>query len=126
VKWHSRMSVPQVYIPTLHQLQRLYTLETWDKLSERGLLCPATLIKNHTGFQQNQNCSQKFLFVTFFLPQSPLNLVQINANGNDALISNQKFSVGTGKYRGGTVVKVPCYKSAGRWFDPSWCQWIFH
>jgi len=28
--------------------------------------------------------------------------------------------------RGGTVVKVLCYKSEGRWFDPSWCQWIFH
>jgi len=27
--------------------------------------------------------------------------------------------------RGGTVVKVLCYKSEGRWFDPSWCQWIF-
>jgi len=23
------------------------------------------------------------------------------------------------------VVKVLCYKSEGRWFDPSWCQWIF-
>ena len=28
--------------------------------------------------------------------------------------------------RGGTVVKVLCYKLEGRWFDPSWCQWIFH
>ena len=28
--------------------------------------------------------------------------------------------------RGSTVVKVLCYKSKGRWFDPSWCQWIFH
>ena len=28
--------------------------------------------------------------------------------------------------RGGTVVKVLCHKSEGRWFDPSWCQWIFH
>ena len=28
--------------------------------------------------------------------------------------------------RGSTVVKVVCYKSEGRWFDPSWCQWIFH
>jgi len=27
--------------------------------------------------------------------------------------------------RGGTVVKVLCYKSEGRWFDPSLCQWIF-
>jgi len=28
--------------------------------------------------------------------------------------------------RGSTVVKVLCYISEGRWFDPSWCQWIFH
>jgi hypothetical protein len=28
--------------------------------------------------------------------------------------------------RGNTVVKVLCYKSKGSWFDPSWCQWIFH
>ena len=27
---------------------------------------------------------------------------------------------------GDTVVKVLCYKSEGRWFDPSWCHWIFH
>jgi len=25
-----------------------------------------------------------------------------------------------------TVVKVLWYKSDGRWFDPSWCQCIFH
>ena len=28
--------------------------------------------------------------------------------------------------RGGTVLKVLCYKPEGRWFDPSWCQLIFH
>jgi len=28
--------------------------------------------------------------------------------------------------RGSTVVKVLCYKLEGRWFDPSWCHWIFH
>ena len=27
--------------------------------------------------------------------------------------------------RGSTVVNVLCYKSEGRWFDPSWFQWIF-
>jgi len=27
--------------------------------------------------------------------------------------------------RGSTVVKVLCYKSEGRWFDPRLCQWIF-
>ena len=26
---------------------------------------------------------------------------------------------------GSTVVSVMCYKSEGRWFDPSWCQWTF-
>jgi len=25
--------------------------------------------------------------------------------------------------RGSTVVKVLCYKSEGRWFDPIWCHW---
>jgi len=24
-----------------------------------------------------------------------------------------------------TVVKVPCYKTEGRWFDPGWCHWNF-
>ena len=27
--------------------------------------------------------------------------------------------------RGGTAVKVLCYKSEGRCFDPSWCPWNF-
>jgi len=27
--------------------------------------------------------------------------------------------------RGGTVVKVLCYKSEGRWFDPRWRHWNF-
>jgi len=27
--------------------------------------------------------------------------------------------------RGGTVVKVLCYKSEGRWFDLSWLHWNF-
>ena len=26
---------------------------------------------------------------------------------------------------GSTVIKVLCYKLEGRWFDPSWYQWIF-
>ena len=25
-----------------------------------------------------------------------------------------------------TLVMVLCYKSEGRWFDPTWCQWNFH
>jgi len=27
--------------------------------------------------------------------------------------------------RGGTVVKVLCYKSEGHWFDPRWCHCNF-
>jgi len=27
---------------------------------------------------------------------------------------------------GTAVAQVLCYKSEGRWFDPSWCQWVFH
>ena len=27
--------------------------------------------------------------------------------------------------RGGTVVKVMCYKSEGCWFDSRWCHWNF-
>ena len=27
--------------------------------------------------------------------------------------------------RGGTAVKVLCYKSEDRWFNPSSCHWIF-
>jgi len=27
--------------------------------------------------------------------------------------------------RGSTVVKVLCYKSEDRWFDPNWCHWNF-
>jgi hypothetical protein len=27
--------------------------------------------------------------------------------------------------RGSTVVKVLCYKSEVRWFDPRWCHWKF-
>ena len=27
--------------------------------------------------------------------------------------------------RDGTLVKVLCYKSEGRWFDPRWCHWNF-
>jgi len=27
--------------------------------------------------------------------------------------------------RGSAVIKVLCYKSEGRWFDPRWCRWNF-
>jgi hypothetical protein len=30
-----------------------------------------------------------------------------------------------GNADGGTVVKVLCYKSEGRWFDSRWCHWNY-
>jgi len=32
----------------------------------------------------------------------------------------------TPRFKSSTLVKVLCYKSDGRWFDSSWCHWIFH
>ena len=43
-----------------------------------------------------------------------------NRSCKDGLLTNVTVN------RGSTVVKVLCYKSEGRWFDPSLCQWIFH
>jgi len=38
------------------------------------------------------------------------------------ILSNKHSMLGD---QGGTVVKVLCYKSEGRWFDPSRCHWNF-
>jgi len=35
------------------------------------------------------------------------------------------FTVSFNGDRGSTVAKALCYKSEVRWFNPSWCQWIF-
>jgi len=46
-------------------------------------------------------------------------------NGVDKYSDLQGFYTSpTSKYSG-TVVKVPCYKSEGLWFDPSWRHWKF-
>jgi len=37
------------------------------------------------------------------------------------IITNDKMVVSSTS----TVVNVLCYKSGGRWFDPSWCHWNF-
>jgi len=41
---------------------------------------------------------------------------------------HSEFNSGTKELgdHGSTVVKVLRYKLEGLWFDPSWCQWIFH
>jgi hypothetical protein len=43
-----------------------------------------------------------------------------------SLLYNKKvYSLTKGTADGGTVVKVLCYKSEGRWFDSGWCHWKF-
>jgi hypothetical protein len=54
--------------------------------------------------------------------------------GQNSLRSEEKF-IALEKYMqlthlmgtadGGTVVKVLCYKSEGRWLDSRWCHWNF-
>ena len=53
-------------------------------------------------------------------------------NCKDVFILTQEFCniffntvLSPNRDRGGTVVKVLCYKSEGRWFDPRWCHWNF-
>ena len=63
----------------------------------------------------------RFSFFTYILPYFLicfLLLAFYTATNN-----SRPFPAGD---RGSTVVKVLRYKSEGRWFDPSWCQWIFH
>jgi len=43
---------------------------------------------------------------------------------DDARSHKHKMNMNIGD-RGNTAVKVLCYKSEGRCFDPSWCKWIF-
>ena len=55
--------------------------------------------------------------------------IRVNNFDQDLIQVMLRLYIKTGMYyhyRGSTVVKVLCYKSEGRWFDPSWCQWIFH
>ena len=49
-------------------------------------------------------------------------VVTITVIGQVQVIWGSKYTPGD---RGSTAVKVLCYKSEGRWFDPSWCHWIF-
>jgi len=49
-------------------------------------------------------------------------LMQFSPTAYSSFPNSTFFSEGD---RGSTVVKVRCYKSDGRWFHPSWCQWRF-
>jgi len=44
---------------------------------------------------------------------------------NMLIIKHLLFAQVGGGGSGGTVVKVLCYKSGGRWIDRRWCHWNF-
>ena len=55
----------------------------------------------------------------------------VSDTGREGIKGSEKMALsGISNYyifihRGGTVVKVLCYKSEGRWFDSRWCHWNF-
>ena len=92
----------------------------WDHPLLYGPLLPETSLFN------------AYLYIEFIEKQSDkssklMNEVTNPDDGNKHLrnvrnTSTKLYFVGE---RGGTVVKVLCYKSEGRWFDSRWCHWNF-
>jgi len=67
-----------------------------------------------------------FFFVVYFTINLPSSLRHTNVSHSN--INCIFICLRPVPYEGnhcGTVVKVLCYKSEGRWFDPSWCHWNF-
>ena len=62
----------------------------------------------------------KPLFTTFFGPNVPTSVIKRYPNTVKRIVTLQVPSIEHFYVldRGGTVVKVLCYKSEGRWFDP--------
>jgi hypothetical protein len=61
------------------------------------------------GLQLRHQVECNHLENTFLVPLVGANLILSSDRGDS----------------GGTVVKVLCYKSKGRWFDSRWCHWHF-
>ena len=55
----------------------------------------------------------------------PPNIYRWPSDGNHLALRKLNCTLWNVGDRGGTVVKVLCYKSEGRWFDASWCHWNF-
>jgi len=51
--------------------------------------------------------------------------IPTNKNLTELKFGDRNGSNGVTWDRSSTVVKVLCYKSEGRWFDPGWCHWNF-
>ena len=50
--------------------------------------------------------------------------IELKVSRQHSSLSNTNTTYTCGD-RGGTVVKVLCYKSESRWFDLRWCHWNF-
>ena len=102
-----------------------------------SLPCYTTMIRLKIFAQSCQASYLQHVTITVQLPDTSSHLI---CHGSFLLshtqhfpqhIPNSKIHKTVGHYHssvgdcGGTVVKVLCYKSECRWFDPSWCQWIF-
>jgi len=71
------------------------------------------------------------LYVSFLIAQTTTVSQKQKIGSQDSvpystLLFSYRMYEGGGPRWGSTVVKVLCFKSEGRWFDLSWCQWIFH
>jgi len=124
--------------------------DLWDCWSRRGIYSNLALVG-----QQRQSVTFEILltylywlywevlsFLKFtFVSSVAINAVQHTAcriseyycsepwevmwqKGTYSFLSASQKSGGGGVH-GGTVAKVLCYKSEGRWFDPSWRHWNF-
>ena len=72
----------------------------------------------HTvGIVLNLQYKSEIIFITYCMKIHSM---------HEILFRKFKLLYFQGGDRGSTVVKVLCYKSEGPWFNPSWCQWIFH
>ena len=88
-------------------------------MTRLGKTIPVQAWKDPRGFQEAEDPRFQDIRHVKVVRLSALRNGRLYLPGN---ISGTHFCWGN---RGNTVVKVLCYKSEGRWFVPSWCQWVF-
>ena len=95
-----------------------HTQHCWVILTmhSRYIISPSVMFKSHYGEMTGTLCSS-------YRPIQVIVIVTWKHFLRKEFHCNRSWSTGD---RGSTVVNVLCYKSEGRWFDPSWCQWILY
>ena len=99
-----------------------YKTKTGQCLLGHSCMLQDCIINTSRQWQKQKNCFTLYYTVDnqqFLQIWAPLSADSHFYSVNVSIFSTQV------RDHGGTVVKVQCYKSEGRWFDPSWCQWIF-